>query len=326
MDDRSIDTHPDLMNPDWRKHAEKEAWAEVRKTQRKKRGFWRRPSLWVVLGLVVLVGAAVVVRQVKGQTTNDPAAAPLTPSSAPTAAPSTLPRTAKVDLTQPFLNTPAALWKDGLDGLEVPTAEPLGTITADQVTSAYDQVKKTITATVLDRNGIEKRDHGALYEALGARSAKPVKEVLEGPDKTKVSSYLTEVADGFHLLPAGPRLKGKLSAQAGERKGEVIIKASYVVAYAFDAPDPGKLNGPGDIVAFRREEVRYAVYTPKVGGGVYFDGGESQVFSMACGAAKAGYLAPFYSEVTIGNGPGVSDEARIYDPDKPIDNSGPGCE
>ncbi|MFD8495005.1 hypothetical protein [Amycolatopsis sp. NPDC059657] len=321
MDDRSIDSHPDLMNPDWQKHAEKEAWAEVRKTQRRKRGFWRRPSLWVVLGLIVLVGAAVVVRQVKGQTTNDPAAAP----PPPTVAPSTLPRTAKVDLTQPFLNTPAAQWKEGLDGLEVPTAEKLGALTAEQVASAYDQVKKVINATVLDRTAVEKHDHSGLYEMLGAESAKSVKEVLEGPDKTKVSSYVTEIADGFHLLPANPRLKGKLSAQAGERKGEILVKANYVVAYAFDTADPGKLSGPGDIVAFRREESGYAVYTPKAGGGVFFDGGQSQTFSMACGAAKAGYLAPAYSEVNVGNGPGVSDEARIYDIDKPIDNSGPGC-
>jgi hypothetical protein len=38
---------------------------------------------------------------------------------------------------------------------------------------------------------------------------------------------------------------------------------------------------------------------------------------MACLPAKAGYLAPSYSEPAFG-GPAVQDEAAIYNLDKPI--------
>lgn len=325
MDDRGISPQPELMNPDWREHAEKDTWMQAPAPRREQRVFWRRPSMWVVLGLVVLVVAAVTVRQVKGETTNDPAA------TQPTAVPSTMPGEGKVDLTRPFANTPAALWKDGLDGFEsAPVPEKIGSFTPEQVTKAYDQVKQLISAASLDNAMLEKHDPSTLLGLLAPREAARVKEILDAPDKETAASYVTQLATGFRLLPMGPKLKGKLTVKQGESKDELVIHANYVIAYAFFTDKPGSLRGPSDIVAFTRDDNDYLVRVgedfAKEDHGLAYGGGQSQTFSMACGAAKAGYLAPSYSEINAGDGPGVSNEARIYDIEKPIDNSGPGCE
>ncbi|WP_020661005.1 hypothetical protein [Amycolatopsis benzoatilytica] len=78
-DDR-METHPDLVDPEWRKHAELDAWLGAKKDLKKKRKRERRtggpvgygrsaaPSRWpgivAIVGLVVLLAAAIVVHQV----------------------------------------------------------------------------------------------------------------------------------------------------------------------------------------------------------------------------------------------------------------------
>jgi len=79
-DDR-METHPDLVDPEWRKHAELDAWLGAKKDLKKKRKRERRtggpvgygrtaapsrlPGVLAIVGLVVLLAAALVVHQVK---------------------------------------------------------------------------------------------------------------------------------------------------------------------------------------------------------------------------------------------------------------------
>ncbi|MFF0145039.1 MULTISPECIES: hypothetical protein [Amycolatopsis] len=88
-DDYSIETHPDLIDPEWRKHAELDAWLGAKKELKKKRRRERRarsaghgagygtaaPSRWpgiaALIGLVVLVAAAVTVHEVRGPGVNE---------------------------------------------------------------------------------------------------------------------------------------------------------------------------------------------------------------------------------------------------------------
>ncbi|MBB5856133.1 hypothetical protein ACFQ05_24985 [Amycolatopsis umgeniensis] len=86
-EDRRIETHPDLADPNWQKHAELDAWLGAKKELKKKRrkqrkaatsgGGYREPgsSRWpgvaAIVGLVVLVLAAVTVNAVQERGVNE---------------------------------------------------------------------------------------------------------------------------------------------------------------------------------------------------------------------------------------------------------------
>lgn len=307
-DDHSIDTHPDLIDPEWRRRAEREARRGLRKARppkARKQRRWNKPSVWVVLGLVTLIGGAVYVTHTFGRTAKQTEAEHPQPTS--------LAKVANIDLTQPFANTPAGLWKEGLAGIE--PGEGL------------DEVKQAIAAASLDPSALEEHNGRALLESLAPNDAKQVKQIVEGPDKRTAASYLDQLADGFHLLPVAPRMNGKLTLRQGERKGEQAIHASYIVAYAFFAEHPERLSGPAQIIAFSRREVDFVLRGApfaKADQGLWIGASSLMQYSIACGAAKAGFLAPSYSEINP-NRTGIKDEARFYDLDKPLDTSDPGC-
>jgi hypothetical protein len=326
MDDRRIETHPDLMNPDWQKHAEREAWLEVKKSRRRsKRGRVRRPGLMVVVALLALISAAVAVKQLHGSGANDGVGTAQAPTTPPTTAPSVLPRLAAVNLTQPFINTPAALWKDGAAGIATPAPSAIGTYSASQVATAFDEVTHAIVAGHLDRKTLEGHDTTAYLASFAPNQAKWVKTILDKPNKFDASGRVTLIADGFHLLPASPRVNGRLSAQPGPNSGELIIHAEYVIAYAFDTAHPEQLQSPADIVAFVRIDENYVLRTGsryyKADQGLGFgDRKGGEVYSMACIPFKAGYLAPSYSESVIARPGDTSgqDETAIFDLNKPM--------
>ncbi|HEV7977223.1 hypothetical protein [Amycolatopsis sp.] len=320
-EDRRIETHPELMDPDWQKHAEREAWTEVK---RSKRGSdsprTKRPALWVSLGLVALVVGAVALNQLRDTNANDNVT---TPQNA-------LPQYAKVDLAQPFARTPAADWKDGAAGFTVPAPAAVGAFSAEEVASAYDQVTKAVVQSRLDRKMLIAHDPSAYLALFSTNEAKRVKEILDKPDKTESAAFVTLVADGFTLLPSGPKLSGRLSAKPGAEEGELIIHAEYLIAYAFDTAKPEDLMGPGDIVAFSRKDEDFSLLK----GSRYYDedlglrsgAGDGMTYSMACEPAKAGYLAPAYSEKapTSSSGSGEFDEDMMYNLDKEMTDSD-GC-
>jgi hypothetical protein len=326
MDDRRIETHPDLMNPDWQKHAEREAWLEVNKSRRRaKRGRVRQPGLMVVVALLALIFAAVTVKQLHGSGANNGVGTATAPTT-PTTAPSVLPRLAAVDLTQPFISTPAALWKDGAAGISTPAPSAIGAYSPDQVASGFDKVTHAISEAHLDRKTLEGHDTTAYLASFAPNQAKIIKTILDMPDKFRSGGFVTRIADGFHLLPVSPRINGRLSAQPGANSGELIIHAEYVVAYAFDTPYPEQLRGPGDIVAFVRNDESYLLRTGshffKADQGLSFGDGTKpgEVYSMACTPFKAGYIAPSYSEPAIARPGGTSgqDETAIFDLNKPM--------
>jgi hypothetical protein len=319
-EDRRIETHPELMDPDWQKHAEREAWTEVKRSNRGNRSPGKkRPALWISLGLAVLVVAAVAVNQLRDGA-NDNAATPQ----------NVLPQYAKVDLAQPFARTPAAEWKDGVAGFTVPAAAAVGDFSAEEVASAYKQATEAVVQSRLDRKILIAHDPSAFLALFSKNEAKRVKEILDKPDKTESAGFVTLVADGFTLLPSGPKLNGRLSAKPGTEKNELIVHAEYLVAYAFDTAKPEDLTGPGDIVAFSRKEEDFSILK----GSGYYDedlglqlgAGEGMTYSMACEPAKLGYLAPAYSEKAPVGSSGAEDfnEDMMYNLDTKMDDSD-GC-
>ncbi|RSM60534.1 hypothetical protein DMH03_17435 [Amycolatopsis sp. WAC 01376] len=86
-EDRRIETHPDLVDPNWQKHAELDAWLGAKKELKKKRrkqrkaapsgggysapGSSRWPGIAAIAGLIVLVVAAVTVNAVQERGVNE---------------------------------------------------------------------------------------------------------------------------------------------------------------------------------------------------------------------------------------------------------------
>ncbi|MEU4670845.1 hypothetical protein AB0F91_23400 [Amycolatopsis sp. NPDC023774] len=85
-DDR-IETHPDLVDPNWRKHAELDAWLGAKKEMKKRRkrerrsgvtagyGYASAPSRWpgvlALTILVLLIAGAIVVHQLQDHGVNE---------------------------------------------------------------------------------------------------------------------------------------------------------------------------------------------------------------------------------------------------------------
>ena len=136
-------------------------------------------------------------------------------------------------------------------------------------------------------------------------------------------AYVTEIADGYHLLDAGPRTFGTLTARAGDKPGELAVDAKYVVAYAFDNAHPKSLTSPNEIVSFLRVDETYVVVTgsrvAKNSLGLWLDGGQSALSSVGCAAAKEGYLAPGYANPPSSAPPtGEREAPGYYDPKYPV--------
>jgi len=87
-EDRRIETHPDLVDPNWQKHAELDAWLGAKKELKKKRrkqrkaagaagggyrepGSSRWPGIAAIVGLVVLIVVAVTVNQLQERGVNE---------------------------------------------------------------------------------------------------------------------------------------------------------------------------------------------------------------------------------------------------------------
>jgi hypothetical protein len=325
VDDSSIENHPDLMDPDWQRHAEKEAWTELRaKRRRAKRG---KRLAWTAVLLAAVLASAVGVYRWGTATAHDQGAAlPVSGAPSTSAAPSTIPEFAKVDLSRPFDNTPAQYWADGPDGLTTPAAVKIGTFSVAEVQDAYDRVKKLIAAAELDRRMLERHDTSGYLVLLAPSEQDRLRPILANRSTNEFGSYITMLADGFHLLQAGPKINGRLSARLGDRPAELVVHAEYIVGYAFDPGAYRPITSPTDIDTFQRTAADFVIRTSppyvKRDAGLSLGAGEGWTYSMACGPAKAGYLAPTYSERSLHTPEGGDDQTKVFDLNAPMPTSG----
>jgi hypothetical protein len=320
-DDNLLDSHPDLMDPEWRKHARTDAWLGAKKDrkqfrkQQKRRGPRRRWWIFAVFVLILAVTTAAIVL-VGRRPAHD--AAPPNPTSVPAVAP--------VDLARPYAHTPADPWPKGLDGITSPTAAAIGAFKAEAVADAYAKVRQAIAAADLDPALLYRHDPGgflALFAPDQREQLTPRLAKKPSKDDGGFDSYVTEIADGYHLLDAGPRTFGTLTAHAGDKPGELAVDAKYVVAYAFDNVHPGSLTSPSEIVSFLRVDETYVVRSgttfAKRSLGLWLDSGQRAVSAVGCAAAREGYLAPGYANPPTGlPGAGDQDAPGYYDPKYPV--------
>jgi len=325
-DDDLLDSHPDLMDPEWRKHARTDAWLGAKKDRKqlrkqRKRGARKPHRRWWILGVLVAILAVTTTAIVRvGRRAPAREAAPETPN------PTQVAQYAHVDLAEPYVNTPAQNWTKGVGGITSPAAAAVGPFKAEAVADAYAQARRAITAAPLAPAVLFSHDPKA-YLALFAPDQReqmtPWLTEKPAKDKAGFDSYLTEIADGYHLLDAGPRTFGTLTAHAGEKPGELAVDAKYVVAYAFDNVHPESLTSPNEIVSFLRVDETYVVVTgsgvAKSSRGLWLDGGQSATSSVGCAAAREGFLAPGYANPPSGPSTGDDQDAPgYYDPKYPV--------
>ena len=316
MDDNGIEDHPDLMDPDWRRHAEKEARVALRKTRRRSRPARRRAIPLAVL--VIVAGAGYGVYR-WGKDTSDhytPGAPP--PAAPATTAPTDLPQWGRVDLAHPFNDTPAQAWAEGITGLASPPPGRVGSFGAQQAVAAVEQVKQVISTAALDPATLVDH-HTDKYLSLFAPDARPdLRQDVASPDATRAQAYVVFLDSNSHLLPVAPRMNGTITLRPGD-SGELDVHVAYVAAYAFD-PGGALISGPSEIVLFQRADEDYVVRAappfPKSSAGVWLAQTSGYTYSMSCEALKKGYLAPAYTDRYYAAG-SVSVAPGIFDPNQP---------
>ncbi len=331
MDDR-IETHPDLMNPDWQKHAERDAWLGSKKDRKQFRKQQKRARLprngrrWGLIAFFAILAGTTAAIVILGRTTHDDSAdAPFT--AAPTSVnPTSVAQYAPVDLKHAYARTPADVWRKGIDGITSPAPAATGAFKADAVADAYAKVRQVITAARLDPAVLDRHDTKGLLPLFAKDAQGDINEDLQRKPvagKADLSSYVTELADGYHLLDQGPRTLGSMTAHPGEKPGELVVDVRYVVAYAFDSDNPAGLTGPSEIVSFVRSDEKYVIRSGRgfatSSHGLWPEGGSTFFQSIGCAAFKEGFLAPGYSNPPRPGLPGDDkDLPGAYDPNLPI--------
>jgi len=223
-----------------------------------------------------------------------------------------------VDLSQPFLDTPAAGWPDGEAGIVVPAATRVGSYSADAVAAGYQRVRQVLITARLDRAVLVGHDVQRYLALLAPDAAAQV-----GPDLTQPSPdghyWATRIADGFHLLPVQPKVLGSMWAEQ-DPDGALLIHTNYVFAYAFDPGDADVVDAM-DIVTVDREDADYTITNGDWAAsaqGVWPGAVSAYGYSIACDAYERGELAPAYSERRPGGLGSGLDEKQAFDPKAPM--------
>lgn len=193
-------------------------------------------------------------------------------------------RVTPVNVRIPFAGTPAEQWQDGEKGIETPSADPV-----------YERVRQALIASRTDPVMIGEHRPEKFLAMLAPDVRGEVARDLPG--------WTTRLKSGTRLL--GVKVSGKMTL--GEKNGYPAVITDYVFAYAFEPPDPKKLRHQMEMVAASRQQVTFTV-TPD---GLWPSDATGFQYSIACGAARDGFLAPQFTEPAE-PGDGVAKDDRKY--------------
>jgi hypothetical protein len=279
VDEYRIEDHPDLQDAGWARDAVRRAEREAR--VRRLRSLPRRPRRRFWVGLAIVVAAALLAWAVFETNSGSPAGQ------------------REVDLDEPFAGTSAAAWADGAAGVVVPEARQVGTFPADQVEAAYQRVREAVVAARLDRRVVQQHDLEPFFGLFAPDLRDSLRVLFDGRNDGEAALVVTRVAEGSRLAEAEPKVRGEMAAEVGP-DGELVVRTDFTFAYAFTPDRPEAVRGPMDVVALSRFQVRYAIRTGDPGvTGLWADESAGSLHSIACSAAKRGYLAPASAEPSL---------------------------
>ncbi|MFT7837515.1 hypothetical protein Q5530_15335 [Saccharothrix sp. BKS2] len=292
MDEYRIEDHPDLRDGGWARDAVRRAERGAR--LRRVRSWRPRPR--VLGGLAIVVAAVLLAWAVFATRSDEPAA---------------------FDPDEPFAGTTATAWADGAEGVVPPVAEPVGGFGAEQVADAYARVRQAVVTARLDRRVVAEHDLEPLFALFAPDLRDSLRTLFDGRNDGEAALVATRADRGARLSGAEPKVRGEMVAEAGPA-GELVVRTDYTIAYAFDTDRPEAVRGPLDAVAVARFRVRYAVRSGSPGvEGLWADDSAGTLHSIACSAAKRGYLAPALAEPDLP--PGLDFDVAV--PSSPTD----GC-
>ena len=185
-----------------------------------------------------------------------------------------------------------------------------------QVTTALTKAREAFIAANLDRQVVQDNKIEPFVKLFAP----------DMQDKLRTDpAHRVRIAPGFRLLDVPVKVNGQLTIEPG-KKGELVIRANYSIAYAFHIDNTDEIQDVMDIVAVSRLDQRY-VFRDGPGFAVSSRGlwpaeSHGYTFSMNCSKFKEeGLLAPAYSGRSFVPGvPGMAEEnrRRMFDPNAPM--------
>ncbi|WP_223837828.1 hypothetical protein [Streptomyces venezuelae] len=220
--------------PGWRTGP---AWQEM---QGRRSGSRVKAGLAIVLiaGLaLVVLRPELLIDRISGKAEQDEKSRqPLAAESVrPTAAPEQV-YPDQPTLKEPFRGSPAAQWADGAAGIELPEAKAVGGLTKEQVADAVSRTKALLVAANLDPRTLRGERPEAALKLLEPRQPTVHGWLVKGlaaPGKEQDPVMMFTRFDPAEVRLVGDVVKtrGRMWFEAGERPGEVLVKADYSFVY-----------------------------------------------------------------------------------------------
>jgi hypothetical protein len=202
----------------------------------------------------------------------------------------------------PFADTPAAKFPDGVRGLVKPAVRPTGDWSAGDVSTALDTARKVLAAAYLDHTMVEHRDTSQYLDLLAPAAADADRErTARDPAALGKDAEVGMLPRGTHLQDSWPvKVNGVMTYGLGEQD-ELVVHANYLFVYAIQPTSiQARRLGPGgttvilhvfsDIVFGPADDNGDPAAEAWVGPRVRMDKG-SYLSRASCAAAAQGYLA-----------------------------------
>lgn len=341
--DQSIDTHPDLIDPEWNARVEREAQKAVKRSsllrtrerptatppRRGRRDRWfglNSRSLSALFGVLILVGLFVLVNRVGGGS-GGASAAPSPQGAIPvgTAAAAPTPTSrqhSQLNLNAPFLDTPAANWTDGAAGITPPAPAAVGKWSAATVAAAEASVRQTLVAAHLDPAMLINHDASNYLAKLSPNARADEQQRINTPND-RDNGFVSMLASGSHLLPAPIKVDGSMSADTDPKTGDLVIHTNYVYAFAFDPGQARNVSQPYQIIVVQHAAEDFTVVTgPHIAAadkGLWVTSARSYLTQMSCTAFDQGYIAPEFADNDPVTAPDTEDPDALYAPSHAVD-------
>ncbi|MER5934380.1 hypothetical protein [Streptomyces sp. NPDC002054] len=249
--------------PGWRTGP---AWQEM---QGRKKGGRVKAGLAIVLiaGLaLVVLRPELLIDRITGKAEQDgKSRQPLAAESVHPTAPPEQMYPDRPTLKEPFRGSPAVQWADGAAGIEAPVAKAAGGLTKEQVADAISRTRALLVAANLDPRTLRGERPEAALKLLEPRQPAVHGMLVKGlaaPGKEQDPVLMFTRFDPAEVRLVGDVVKtrGRMWFEAGERPGEVLVKADYSFVYPLVRAKEGADEVARTVV---RRQLTVAVNDPK---------------------------------------------------------------
>lgn len=211
----------------------------------------------------------------------------------------------------PYAGTPAAAFAEGADGITLPAAAGrVGYFDAGEVARALERVRAALIAARLDPRMVVQRDPTAFIALLEPSHRAWVRQAFA--DST-FGAFASQVAPGYQLSTAPPRVKGRVTYKAFGEQTTLEITTNFVWVYAFDRPGvPAASN-----IVIVHDEVAWRIHSNQTTEGLLMFPNDGYLSNMDCALAARSLLAPAVP-TAVAPDPATEDPAAVYDPDRSL--------